>query len=135
MVLHSGLCTQKTSLARRGKRQHFHILVPMDPEILPSRDEQLRVYRRSRSISGIETKAWISDGVRPNTWHANAITLAASLLGVDVMDVRRRVAEAALLQGKHLANPGVALTFVSEEFGWIRFGCARQQRVHTYVRS
>jgi 2-hydroxychromene-2-carboxylate isomerase len=93
------------------------VLVPIDPEILPTHDEQLRVYRRSRSISGVATKAWIADDVRPNTWHANAVTLAASLLGVPFEDVRKRVAEAALLEGMHLANPGEALNFVSSEFG------------------
>lgn len=94
-----------------------YVLVPIEPDALPSRSEQLRVYRRSRAISGIETQAWISDNIKPDTRHANAVVLAASLLGVRFEDVRRRVAEAALLHGTPLANPGEALTFVSREFG------------------
>lgn len=107
---------QKARLLNRGDVELSYVLVPLEPGILPSREEQLRVYRRSRLISGIETKAWISDDAQPNTWDANAITLAASLSGVNFHTVRMRVATAALLEGMHLADSGAALGFISREF-------------------
>ena len=95
-----------------------YVLVPIDPGVLPEREEQLRVYRRSRMISGVETKAWISDGIKPNTWEANAAVLATALLrpDIDVRVVRSRIADAALVRGLPLANPDEASAFVSREF-------------------
>lgn len=83
-------------------------------------EEQLRVYRRSRMISGIETQAWIEPAAQACTWEANAATLAAAKLGVDLEAVRMRVARAALIDGLPLGSPGRAAEFVSEAFGLIR---------------
>ncbi len=108
---------QKIRLLYGGDVDISYVLVPIDARILPSREEQLRVYRRSRSISGIETKAWITEDAQPDTWHANAVTLAASRLGVDFHVARMHVAEAALLEGKHLGGLEETLAVVSQEFG------------------
>ena len=110
------IAVRKLLVAHGSDLEMSYLLVPLDRDVLPSRDEQLRVYRRSRLISGIDTTAWIANDAQPNTWDANAATLAASMMGVDFYAVRARIGEAALLRGMPLGDPGEAFAFVSREF-------------------
>lgn len=105
-------------LVEGGNVEVSFLPVPIDAKELPSREEQLRVYRRSHMISGIETQAWITADAPPDTWSANAAVLAAPYLrsDIDFQTVRLRVGEAALLRGVPLANPDEAVKFVSNEF-------------------
>jgi predicted DsbA family dithiol-disulfide isomerase len=108
---------RKLEITYAGSLQISCLLVPMDKDALPDRDEQARVYRRSRYITGVETIPWISADVRPDTFEANAIVVAASKLGADFDAVRKRIAEAGLLEGTNLGDPGVATALVSQTFG------------------
>jgi predicted DsbA family dithiol-disulfide isomerase len=92
-----------------------YILVPMDEANLPDRAEQLRVYRRSRMITGVKTESWINDQPQ-SSWHANAVTLGATKLGAKFDDVRRCVAEAALLQGEPMGIESTVVDIVSKAF-------------------
>jgi predicted DsbA family dithiol-disulfide isomerase len=92
-----------------------YILAPMDDANLPGRTEQLRVYRRSHLITGVKTEAWITEQPQ-SSWHANATALAAARLGADFDDVRRRIAEAALLEGKPMGIESAVIDVVSDAF-------------------
>jgi predicted DsbA family dithiol-disulfide isomerase len=110
---------QKARFSHLGNLEVEYRFVPIasDGPLQVTHDEQLRVYRRSRMISGVTTRAWIEPSSQVRTWEANAATMAAAKLGGDIDVVRARVARAALVDGLPLGRPGQATAFVSGAFG------------------
>lgn len=111
-----------------------YILAPMDDGNLPDRAEQLRVYRRSHMITGVKTEAWINEQPQ-SSWYANAVTLAAAELGADFDDVRRRVAEAALLEGKPMGIESTVIEVVVDAFGLDRKELSDMSRSDAITRQ